>query len=179
VPATERAFSDTPPARLYVDTDFILTYLVGTRPYHARCRPFVERVQQLGVTTLYLSSLAWLEYAHVIMRPDFRSQLAAELQRQFDFDRWEQDAAVRQRYFGHSIQVLNDFLDQFGWVEVSLTDQVRAAALQMMGQYNVGAHDAVHLASAQFAGVADLASFDRGYRRVDGVFLWNDRVFDG
>jgi predicted nucleic acid-binding protein len=178
LPATERGFLETPPQRLYVDTDFILTYLVSTRPHHARCRPFVERVQGMGITTLYVSSLVWLEYAHVITRPAFRSALPEHTQREFAFEHWENDPAVRQRYFEYSINLLNEFLDQIGWVEVSLTDQVRAAALQFIGQYNMGSHDAANVASAQFAGVIDLASFDQGYRRVDGLFLWNDRIHD-
>jgi predicted nucleic acid-binding protein len=61
---------------------------------------------------------------------------------------------------------------------VFLTDQVRLAALQLVSRYNIGPHDAANLASAQFVGVLDLASFDRAYHRVDDLFLWNDRVYD-
>jgi predicted nucleic acid-binding protein len=47
-----------------------------------------------------------------------------------------------------------------------------------MGEYNLGAQNAVHLAGARIAGVHDFASFDRMFRRVDGLNLWNDRIFD-
>jgi len=34
VPATERVFAGPPPARLYLDTNVILDYLVATRSLH-------------------------------------------------------------------------------------------------------------------------------------------------
>ena len=63
------------------------------------------------------------------------------------------------------------------WGQPVITCRARSIALEFVSRYNVGPHDAANLASAQFAGVLDLASFDRGYRRVDGLFLWNDRIY--
>lgn len=84
---------------------------------------------------------------------------------------------MRQRYLQWVTRALEDFLAQFPLVEIPLGTEVRLLAAQHLAQYNLGAHDAVHLASAQHAGVFDLASLDRGYRRVNGLFLWNNRIF--
>ncbi len=46
-----------------------------------------------------------------------------------------------------------------------------------MAEYNLKAHDAVHVATAFAAEVLDFASFDADYRRVAGLYLWNDRIY--
>ncbi len=46
-----------------------------------------------------------------------------------------------------------------------------------MMRWNLQATDALHLACAEEAGVMDFASFDRGFRRVDQLILWNDRIY--
>jgi len=79
VPATERAFSEIPPAHLYLDTDIILDYLVSTRPFHSRSVRLLERIVEHGLTTIYLSSQSWMEFAHVIRHTSFRENLPDEL----------------------------------------------------------------------------------------------------
>ena len=72
---------------------------------------------------------------------------------------------------------LDKFLENFEWAEIELTRDVRLVALELLDQYNIGAQDAVHLASASLANVRDLASFDRAFRQVDWLNLWNDQCF--
>ena len=79
MPATERAFSEIPPAHLYLDTDIILDYLVSTRPFHSRSVRLLERIVEHGLTTIYLSSQSWMEFAHVIRHTSFRENLPDEL----------------------------------------------------------------------------------------------------
>ena len=57
-----------------------------------------------------------------------------------------------------------------------LTPEIRRRAIDYIAQYNLSGQDAIHLASALNAGVTDLASFDGGFRRVEGVHLWNDLI---
>jgi predicted nucleic acid-binding protein len=45
-----------------------------------------------------------------------------------------------------------------------------------VARYNLDGQDAVHLASARYAGVRDFASFDARFRRFDDLVLWNDRI---
>jgi predicted nucleic acid-binding protein len=84
---------------------------------------------------------------------------------------------VRRRYIGELCRQFQELLDQYESFEISLTAGVREAAITYMTEYNLGPHDAVHLASALSAGVVDLASFDRGFRKVERLYLWNDRIF--
>jgi predicted nucleic acid-binding protein len=175
VTATERRFSEPPPQHLYLDTNFILDYLVDTRPRHARVARFLQRVEMQDSTTLYLSSLSELEFLHVIRSEEFRQGLAPDWQRQYKLGQWEQPG-VREAYCTGFLKLLQEFLDSFTWAEVALTAAVRTRAVREALTYNLDSHDAVHLASAYGAEVFDFASFDRGFRRVDGLSLWNDGI---
>ncbi len=84
---------------------------------------------------------------------------------------------MRQRYLTALLGRFEALLNQFGWAEVGITSAVRRRALQYIGQYNLQSQDAMHLACAAEAGVSDLASFDQGFRRVDSLQLWNDRIY--
>ena len=66
MPATERAFTHLPPTRLYLDTNVVFDYLTPTRPHHTRVEAFVVHLFTGGLTTLYVSPLSWMEFAHVM-----------------------------------------------------------------------------------------------------------------
>jgi predicted nucleic acid-binding protein len=178
VPAFEHAFLSPPPQRLYIDTDIVTAYLVDTQEHHRRCQAFLERLYQFGQTTLYLSSLLWIEFTHVIRRVDFRNSLAADLRASLHLNEWERPL-VRQKYLRTLVRSLEDLLEHFAWVEIPLTPDIRAAALEYISEYNLGSQDAVHLASATSAAVLEFASLDRSFRRIEGLSLWNDRIHAG
>ena len=163
-----------PPSSLYVDSDMPLNYLIRTQPHHARAQSFLRALAVHG-TTLYISSLTWLELAHVVTREDFRRRLPLDLQQRFHLDRW-QDQPVREAYVRALLGWIERLLDQFAWNEVFITDQIRVAAIQAMTRFRLSSQDACHLACAQQEGVQDFASFDEAYRRVDGLILWNDLI---
>ncbi len=73
----------------------------------------------------------------------------------------------------------DDALAQFAWNEVTLTPEVRLRAVEHIVDYSMQPNDAVHLASAFAAGCTNFASFDEGFRRVDGLILWNDLIHAG
>ena len=175
MPTIEHAFLDPVPDRLYVDTDIFVNYLIDTQPHHPRCRVFVERLQREGQTSLYVSSLSWLELAHVISRPVFRGELAEDLQRRFRIGRWERPA-IRRAYLNEPLGEFEAILAHFTWTEVPVTPIVRRVAVRLMADFSLGSQDAVHLASAAQEGVTDFASFDAVYRKVDDLHLWNDLI---
>ena len=121
--AIESSFSDPLPDRLYVDTDTVISHLVSSQSHHARCTGFLESLAR-HQTVIYLSSLLWMEYTHVVTRERFRQALPLDMQQRFRLDRWE-DARVREEYLAASLQALNDLLDQFDWVAVFLTSDIR------------------------------------------------------
>lgn len=175
MPALERSFADPLPSQLYLDTNVIIDYLIDNRPFHVRCIPFLERVRQSGLTTIYLSSLSWTEFVHAIRKESFRTSLPPELQDQLSVARW-QDSRVRGEYLDFFLSLFQRLIDHFDWAEVPVTSTIRRRAVDLIKQFNLGTQDAIHVASAFEADVVDLASFDEGYRRVDGLVLWNDLI---
>lgn len=175
MPAIERSFAEAPPADLYLDSDLLIAYLVVSDPHHQRAELFLERLAQSRTTTVYLSTLSWIELVHVIVRERIRQSLPKEIQRRLRLDRWH-EPLVRQAYVQAFASGLSALLAQFSWVEIDLNPQIRAAAIQLVAQYSLGGQDAVHVASATWAGVLEFASFDRSFRRIDGLSLWNDQI---
>jgi predicted nucleic acid-binding protein len=174
MPASERSFLDSPPDRLYCDTDFLIAFLVEREPHHVRARTLLNRAGEQG-TTLYLSSLSWIEFANVIIKERFRIQLPVDQQRRLHLHRW-QDARVRRVYVETMVSSFDAALAQFVWDEVALTPDVKRQAISYIADYSIGPNDAVHLASAWKARCFDVASFDAGFRRVDNLTLWNDLI---
>ena len=108
----------------------------------------------------------------------FRLALSGEDRRTYRLHRWH-DPLVREAHLQAMLRTLENLLAQFEWHEVALAEAVRRDDARLMAEHNLRSYDAVHLASATAVGVPDFASLDRGYRRVDGLQLWNDRIFSG
>ena len=176
MPATEQSFLAPLPSQIYVDTDIVIAHLIAPDPHHERCRSFLQRIAMEGCTTLYISSLTWLEFANVTMKLQFRERLPDIWQQQFRFGRWQQ-TSVRRAYLDFLLSELERTLSQFSWYEVPLLPEIRATAMEYISMYNLRPHDAAHLASASSAGVSDMASLDGAFRPVDGLILWNDRIY--
>ncbi len=176
MPAIEHGFTETPPLQLYLDTNILIGHLIASHDQHQRCQEFVERLIRDG-TTIYLSPLSWMEYVHVVCRNDFRAALPADVRRRYRLGRWH-EPRVREVYLGWVLGLLEALLADFAdWVEIPLTADIRAQAVQYIREYNLHGQDAMHLAAARAAGVRDLASFDGRLRRVTGLHLWNDLVY--
>lgn len=159
------------------DTNVCLDYLIDSRPRYALAVRLFQHLDACQLTTLYVSPLSWTEFAHVIRTQQFRDGLSPAWQQRYGLARWAQAPAVRRRYLAALLGQLEALLDQIGWAEIAITSDVRRRALQYVSQYNLQSQDAVHLACAAEAGVVDLASFDEGFRRVDNLYLWNDRIY--
>jgi predicted nucleic acid-binding protein len=169
--ATRRAFTDFPPRRLYLDTSFVLNSLVSTYPYHVQASSFLVNLATSSVTTLYVSALFWIEFAHVVCTQPFREGLPTDLQQHFELHDWERPA-VRDAYLNYWLGEVQGQLSAFDWYEIGVTDGVRVHALQLLVSFRLKGLDATHVACAQAAGLVDIASFDHDFRRVDGLYLW-------
>lgn len=175
MPAIEHTFTDALPARLYFDTDVLISVLAVDQPHHRRSEALFARLIREGGTVVVLSSLSWMEFANVVMRDRFRLNLPPDVQQQFRFDRW-QESAVREAYLQFFLRSLENLLDQADYEEIALTSEIRTAALTYVAGTNLRPHDAVHLASASLGGDAQIVSFDESFRRIDGLHLWNDGI---
>jgi len=178
VPAIERPFDGSvlPPSRLYLDTDIMVAAVVRTHHHHVRATALFSLLIRYGLTTIYFCPITWMEFAHVFSKEGFRSELPAEFSRLNPVAGWA-DPAVRDAYFRFVMATFNAVLSPFDRDQVILTDDIQGRAIQHMATYNLGAQDAVHLACADAVGVRDFASFDRRFRRVEGLYLWNDLIF--
>jgi predicted nucleic acid-binding protein len=173
VSAIEHRFDEIPPALLYLDTNILIACLIRTHMDHGLCARFLERLVSHGYTTIYLSSLSWLEFTHVVMKEDFRRTLPGEFQARFRLHRW-QTPRVRQTYLRFMVSQLTGMLASFDWAEISLTAAIRGAAIEYVASHNLDTHDATHLATARHEGIEHLATLDTTFRRVDGLHLWNN-----
>ncbi|MGI8552608.1 MAG: type II toxin-antitoxin system VapC family toxin [Dehalococcoidia bacterium] len=182
MPATERlvtfAPGELPPQRLYLDNDILVSYLFNGQPRHQAASGFLQSVLQHGLTTLYLSSLVWSEFLHTARRENFRKSLVPGTFNPDIVIRWH-DPSVREEYVDSCMNALESLLQHFNWIEIPLGPEVRTSAYRLTVQYNLQPDDAIHIASALRPGVVDIASFDRAFRRVDGLYLWNDHIHTG
>jgi predicted nucleic acid-binding protein len=170
VPATRHAFTEFPPRSLYLDTNFVLAHLVSTYDYHPAAVRFLAALAASAITTLYVSALSWIEFAHVVCASDFRANLPTRVQQRFQLVDWHQPES-RDDYLDVWLAGMTGLLAPFPWYEIGVTD-VRVHALQLMTAFNLDGLDATHIACAQAVGVSDIVSFDRDFRRVDGLHLW-------
>lgn len=175
MPATERAFGDPAPLRLYLDTNVVFDYLIPSRPHHGRVDAFVLRLFAEGLTTLYVSPLSWMEFVFVVGKPSFHQGLPAAWQSRYTLAQWS-NLAVRQRFLTDMLGRFEALLNQFAWDEVTISKAARVHALWLIATYGLKPQDALHVACALEAGVADFASFDADLVAVDAINLWNDRV---
>lgn len=174
--AIEHSFSDYPPRHLYVDTDILIAALITTEPQHARCRDCLPNVIAIGLTTVYVSAITWLEYLNVIKGDAFRQRLPVEMRQHYSLERW-QEKSVRASYFTDLLDDFEQLFRQFKeLIEISLVPEVRIAAIGYAVEYDLRRLDAVHLASAIKMGIFDFASLDGSFRRVDNLHLWNDLI---
>lgn len=177
MPATERSFTaDFPPAHLYLDTDLLINVLKPSDPHHGRSVAFLQRLIEHGLTRLYLSTVSWMEIVHRATREQYRLSLPPQVQQEHRFHQWDRPD-VRHGYIQAIIEMIEDILAPFEWTEISVTPDIFRAAAQFMGQYNFEGQDAIHLACMQSVGIVDIASFDRKFRRVEWLYVWNDLIY--
>ncbi len=143
--------------------------------HHARAVALLRLLIKHDLTTIYLCPITWMEYAHVFSKETFRKGLPSEFDALNAVEGWT-EPAVRTEYYTAIMGRFEDILSPFDWEEIALTAQMYEASIRNMGTYNLDGQDAVHLACASSAGVRDLASFDKRFRRVDGLYLWNDQI---
>lgn len=173
--ATEHSFSEVPPQRLYLDTNIILEYLVETEPHHSRSTAFLDKVSSLGLTAIYLSSISWIEFVHVVLSEDFRNGLPSDTRQLYQLSDWG-SGLVRRNYLVAFVERMKELLAHFDVYEIELTSAIQELAVTYSADHKLDSQDAVHLASMTMAHVLDLASFDSDFRDIDGLHLWNDNI---
>ena len=111
--------------------NIFLAHLVRTHPHHQAAADFPVHLATCGVTTLFLSSLSWIEFVHVVTSQRWRDWLPTGLQQQYRLHRWHQ-APVRQAYLQGMLSQFQRLLAPFAWNEIALTADIRMNALQVV-----------------------------------------------
>jgi len=174
MPAIERLFIDGPlPETVALDTDFILTVLVGSESFHLPCTEFTRLLVRERVRVTY-SPLLRLEFLHAWQKAMRRKSLPDSLTLQQRL--WDDAADERRALYEIAERLLDDFLDLFAHYQVRFTKALQRETREQMALHNLKPMDACLVASAYRAGTNHIVSLDSDFRRVDDLHLWNDLI---
>lgn len=167
MPAKRHSFDENRlPETIVADSSFLFDAVMDTGAgRHERAIGFARRLRDSNCMVVY-SSLIFLEapqcwrrmYARGALLPD---RIESDLTR-------DRINAVRK-----ADDALNDLLTSFLRRRVAIDRPLMRVASRLVATFNLKAHDALVVAVAHALGVPHIASFDRDFRRVDGIELWD------
>lgn len=166
-PATVVVFGDDAPDLAVIDSSFLFQALIdpqGGDTRHEACRAFLERLRDSS-SVLVISPLLYLEAPSCWRRLYNRGALQAS---RLGLD----DSVNRQVAYEEASAMLRGLLESFETYEIRLTHELLDRATSVAGQYNLNAHDALHVAIAERTDVHDLVTVDRDFVRVDWLTVW-------
>jgi predicted nucleic acid-binding protein len=144
-----------PPDSVFLDTSFVVDALVATQPQHGPCLDFLERLAEAG-STVHVNRLLEMELAETA----FRLALKERFRRQWARARFDGRARVRAgRLLGEVQEAWDRTLAAFSFVRIEL-DEVVDAVPGLMRSDGLQSYDAVHAASALYAGVGTMVTLD-------------------
>ena len=122
--------------------------------------------------------MIWTEFLRGVCHPQVLRILPPATKDHLDLRQWGV-FRVQRDYRRYMLAELEKLLGAFGWRDIPFTRALREQALDYLDRYYLDSNDAIHLASAMALGIRDFASFDKAFRPVDGLALWNDRMHRG
>lgn len=156
-----RSFEDATlllPTTVLLDTSFVVDALIPTQRHHESSRRFLEDLA-VGGTTVVFSRLLEVELAEASFRIGLK-----ELHRR-DWARARLDGRSRRRGRARMLAVLAAWeatLEALNWARIEMHEAMTDVR-DFMGRYGLSSYDAVHAASARYAGVQDLVTLDSGF----------------
>lgn len=167
MPAKRHSFDENRlPETIVADSSFLFDAVMETGAgRHERAMSFARRLRASNCIVVY-SSLIFLEAPQCWRRMYARGALLP--------DRIESDlTGNRINAFRKADDALNDLLTSFLRRRVAINRPLLRVASRLVATFNLKAHDALVVAVAHALGVPHIASFDRDFRRVDGIELWD------
>lgn len=163
---------DPPPSDVYVDTSIAVAAMFEGTAHSAASVTFCARLEAARSRVVF-SEILWLELSQVLARQYQDPRLPEELRRTYRLDRWETDARVRTRWLAFGLQQFEMLIARFRDVSaISFDRDIWDASIDIMAQTNLRSHDAIHVATARSAGIADFATIDHHFRRMPGLNVW-------
>jgi predicted nucleic acid-binding protein len=167
LPANRHSFNeDRLPEQIIVDSSFLFDAVMETdQGRHEPALGFAQRLRASNCVLVY-SSLIFIEAPQCWRRMYARGLLVPNQQ-------GHDVVSDRINAFNKADNLLNELLASFRRRRVAISGRLMSAASRLVAMLNLKAHDALVVAIAHEIGVPDIASFDRDFRRVDGVELWD------
>jgi predicted nucleic acid-binding protein len=80
---------------------------------------------------------------------------------------------VREQWMTHNVSRLHTLLTKFNEVlEIPITLSIWESSVQVMAQENLDSQDAIHVATARFLQLTNLATTDADLRRLKDFRVW-------
>ncbi len=105
----------TSPPAVYLDASFLVAASIGGLALHDECAASCANLVTEGAT-IYFSRIVLLEFSQVIFRLPLGAQLPTDLRREYDLDRWHDQAMARQRWMRFGARELERLVGRFAAV---------------------------------------------------------------
>jgi predicted nucleic acid-binding protein len=151
-----------PPNPVFLDTSFVVDALITTQPNHRPCQAFLLALAEAG-STVYFNRLLEMELAETAFRLALIDRFG---KKHWLRARSDGRARIRAgRLMGDVQQAWEATLDAFSFVRIEL-HEVAEDVPALMQRYGLKSYDAVHAASALFAGIETMVSLDVDFARL-------------
>lgn len=150
------------PGELLLDTSVVVEALVRSQPRRQACRDLFERIADSG-STVFFNRLVEVELAEAAFVLALKERYGARAWRRQRYDGRARRRATR--LLDEVLGAWSRLLEGLSWVVVEL-QEVSAAVPELMGQWGLSSYDAVHVATAVYVDVTDLATLDAGFSVV-------------
>jgi predicted nucleic acid-binding protein len=155
---------------VYLDTSVLLAAVMDGVPHHKSALRFCQELtrERAGV---YFSQLLRIECIHAIRAVGTNPKLVSEMtRRRYRLAHWGDDLGVRQRWMADGIARVEELLSEFDRVFEAPHDlNIWLLSVEIMCRYQIKSYDATHVATAIHLGIADFASVDGDFMRVDAL----------
>jgi len=154
-------------ANVYLDTSLIVDVLITGAPNWHVSNAFITRLVTEN-SRVYVSQIAYPEISEAIRKLATKRQVPEDLRQQYRLHRWGIDADVRHEWMNFGLRQFALFRLKFAEIfEVPFREPLWYQSVDLMAQYGLKGHDAIHVATALNEGVQLLATNDSDFRRVD------------
>lgn len=146
------------PAEALLDTSFVVEALLPRQPGHTAAQEYITRLLSAG-TTIYYNRLLEMELAETAFKIALKERFGGR-----HWARMRHDGRARRRagrLMENARSAWDDVLGYFPYACIEL-HEVTSEVAELMRRYGLSSYDAVHAASALYAG-APIVSRDAGF----------------
>lgn len=152
---------------VYLDASLIVDALITDASNWRVSNAFLARLVA-GKSRVYFSQITYLEISEAVRKLATKQQVPEEPRQRYQLNRWGMEAQVRQRRMEFGLRQFELLRGRFAEVyEMPFRETLWRQSINLMVDYRLRGHDAVHVATALDAGIQILATNDSDFRRVN------------